>query len=161
MANTEKPDYLTKLEAAYGAPSRDGFGSTVFYEVLNESWPLEKAALEKYKYFVDDLWARFGETAWTSPWKEVFARPSGVRPDIVAELRSIKDPDAMRSVPMILDDIQNAAQARVALSNAFDNPAVTEVRAFNLGDGEQMSGILVAGRRASTGGATFLVFLMD
>jgi hypothetical protein len=37
---------------------------------------------------------------------------------------------------------------------------VAELRVFNLGDGEAMSGLLVAGRRAS-GDATFLAFLMD
>ena len=38
---------------------------------------------------------------------------------------------------------------------------MTELRVFNLGDGEAMSGLLVAGRRGATGEATFLVFLMD
>jgi hypothetical protein len=42
-----------------------------------------------------------------------------------------------------------------------DDPAVTELRVFNLGDGGAMSGILVAGRRAGTADATFLVFLLD
>jgi len=37
---------------------------------------------------------------------------------------------------------------------------VSELRAFNLGDGEAMSGLLAAGRRGSTGETTFLVFLM-
>jgi hypothetical protein len=38
---------------------------------------------------------------------------------------------------------------------------VTELRAFNLGDGGAMSGLLVAGRRSLGGESTFLVFLMD
>ncbi len=50
--------------------------------------------------------------------------------------------------------------ADAALAAAFDDPAVTELRVFNLGDGGAMSGILVAARRA-TGDATFLVFLLD
>jgi hypothetical protein len=62
---------------------------------------------------------------------------------------------------MILDNIEGAAQARAALAAAYDDPAVTELRVFNLGDGEAMSGLLVAGRRQATGEATFLVFLMD
>ena len=76
-------------------------------------------------------------------------------------MRRIADPDARLSVPMILDNIEGAETARAALSNAFDDPAVSELRAFNLGDGEAMSGILVAGRRGASGDATFLVFLMD
>ena len=94
-------------------------------------------------------------------WRDVYARTPGVRSDVVGELRGIADPDARFSVPMILDNIEGAEAARVALSTAFDDPAVTELRAFNLGDGEAMSGILVAGRRSASGEAAFLVFLLD
>ena len=58
--------------------------------------------------------------------------------------------------PGQIDDAEGAPPAA-----AFDDPAVTELRVFNLGDGEAMSGLLVAGRRQATGEATFLVFLMD
>lgn len=81
--------------------------------------------------------------------------------DIVAELRAISDPDAAQSVPMILDNIDNAEQARTALATAFDDPAVSEVRVFNLGDGGAMSGILIAGRLQVTGKVIVLVFLLD
>jgi hypothetical protein len=37
---------------------------------------------------------------------------------------------------------------------------VDDVRVYNIGDGEQMSGLIVSGRRAN-GEATFLVFLLD
>ncbi len=156
-----KPDYAASLEAAYGAPSQAGFGSAVFYEPMKPDDDLTKAALAKYKYFVGELWERYGEEAWMGPWKEVYARPAGARPDIVAELRGIEDPDAAISAPMILDAVQDAEAARAALSAAFDDPAVTELRVYNLGDGGAMSGILVAARRAATSDATFLVFLLD
>ena len=104
---------------------------------------------------------RYGEDAWMGPWKEVYARPAGAKPDIVAELRGIADPDARNSAPMILDNIDGVEQARAALTAAFDDPAVTELRVFNLGDGGAMSGLLVAGRRQETDETTFLVFLMD
>lgn len=155
-----KPDYVVQMEAAYGAPSRNGFGSAVFFERVERSEELEKAALEKYKYFVGELWQRYGEDAWMGPWKEVYARPASAEHDIVAELRGIKDPDAALSVPMILDNIEGAEKARAALSTTFDNSMLTDVRVYNLGDGEAMSGVLVAGRR-SNGDATFLVFLLD
>ena len=93
--------------------------------------------------------------------KKYIPAPAGAKPDIVAELRSIHDQDAALSVPMILDDIEGADKARTALSAVYDDPGVTELRVFNLGDGEAMSGLLVAGRRAETGEATFLVFLLD
>lgn len=78
----------------------------------------------------------------------------------MAELRSLTDWEAKLSVPMLLDDIPDAETARKALSASFDGPDVVELVAYTLGDGEAMSGILVAGRR-HTGEATFLVFLMD
>ena len=78
----------------------------------------------------------------------------------MAELRGIAHRDAVQSVPMILDNIANAEQARSALSAAFDDPAVKELAVYTLGDGEAMSGILVAGRNTD-GAATFLVFLLD
>jgi hypothetical protein len=160
-SDAAKPAYLTALEAAYGAPSQAGFGSAVFYEPLRAGDDLTQAALAKYKHFTGELWERWGEAAWMGPWKEVYVRPTGAKPDIVAELRGITDQDAAISAPMILDSVQDAESARTALSAAFDDPAVTELRVFNLGDGGAMSGILVAGHRGATGVAMFLVFLMD
>ncbi len=159
-ATTGKPEYVADLEAAYGAPSQSGFGSAVFYESLAATDDLAQKALEKYQYFVGDLWERYGEDAWLGPWKEVYVRQAGSTPDIVAELKGNTDPDARLSVPMVLDVVENAEVARQALSAAYDDPAVTELRVFNLGDRGAMSGLLVAARRGS-GEATFLVFLMD
>lgn len=162
MGATEaKPDYVTRLEASYGVPSQAGFGSAVFYETLASTDELARAALARYRHFVGNLWQRYGEDAWMGSWKEVYARQPGAKPDIVAELRSIADRDARLSVPMILDNIEGAEVARDALRAAFDNPAITELRAFNLGDGAAMSGLLVAGRRGSSGETVFVVFLMD
>lgn len=94
------------------------------------------------------------------PWKEVYARKAGSTRDIVAELQGIRDPGARLSVPMVLDVVENAEPPQQALSAVHDDPAVSELRVFNLGDGEAMSGLLIAGRR-NTGEATFLAFLMD
>ena len=159
--DANKPNYVTGLEAVYGAPSQAGFGSAVFTEQLKASDELEKAALAKYKYFTGELWERWGEDAWMGPWKEVYTRQTGAKADILAELRSIADPDAQNSVPMILENIDGAEKARAALAAAYDDLAVTELRVFNLGDGGAMSGLLVAGRHGATGEAAFLVFLMD
>jgi hypothetical protein len=156
-----KPEYLTMLEAAYGGPSQAGFGSAVFSATLGSADDLAEAALSSYRTFVGQLWERYGEKAWMGPWKEVYVRRTGVAPNIAAELRGIPDGDTQVSVPMVLDNIDGAEAARAALSAAFDDTAVTEVRVFNLGDGEAMSGLLVAGRRNASGEALFLVFLMD
>ena len=160
-----QPDYVTALQAAYGAPSQAAFGSAVFYEQTT-SGDLEQAALAKYRTFVGKLWEQYGEAAWLDPWKKVYARQpdakaDGGSADIVAELRGIQDQAARMSVPMILENIEGAEQARAALSTAFDDPAVTELLVYNTGDSGAMSGLLIAARRAATGEDTFLVFLLD
>lgn len=155
-----QPDYIVKLQAAYGAPSQAGFGSAVFYEHLDSAGALEKKALEKYQYFVGDLWKRSGKAAWMSKWKQVYARPAQAPRDIVSELRHITDEDAQMSAPMMLDNIENAEAAQQALAVAYDDSSVTELAVYNIGDGEAMSGLLIAGRRAS-GETALLVFLMD
>jgi hypothetical protein len=148
------------LQAAYGAPSQAGFGSAVFYESL-EGVKLEKAALAKYKFFVGELWDRYGEAAWMKSWKEVYRRKAGSKYDIVSELRGIQNQEAALSVPMILENIEGAEKARLALSSVYDDPTVTDLRVYTLGDGGAMSGLLIAGHRSSNGEAVFLVFLLD
>ena len=155
------PEYVTALEAAYGAPSQAGFGSAVFYEPLKASDDLDQAALAKYKYFVGDLWQRYGEDAWMGPWKMVYTRPADGKRDIVAELRGITDREARMAVENILDNVDDPETAHAALSAAFDDSAVTELAVYDTGDGAAMSGLLVAGRRGDTSEATFLVFLLD
>jgi hypothetical protein len=155
MTNTNQiiPKSIANLQAAYGAPSQAAFGSAVFYEALAPDADLEPAALARYRYFVGELWERYGEAAWLGPWREVYARPVGAKPDIVAELKGITDPNAALSAPMLLDN--DAA----ALAAVFDDPALTELRVFSVGDGGAMSGLLLSGRLPAA--ALFLVFLMD
>lgn len=160
-ATRQKPAEIARLETAYGGPSQEVFGSAVFSELLKTSDDLTRAALAHYKSSVGSRWERYGEAAWMGSWREVYSRRIGVQADIVAELRAIADPDAQVSVPMILDEIEGAEVARDALSGVFDDPALTELRVFHLGDGEAMSGLLVAGRCEASSQATFLVFLMD
>ena len=160
-SDAAKPEYVTDLETAYGAPSQAGFGSAVFYEPLKASETLDEAALAKYKYFVGDLWERYGEDAWMGPWKMVYTRPADGKRDIVAELRGITDREARMAVENILDNVEDPEKARAALSAAFDAPATTELMVYNTGDGAAMSGVLVAGAAGEAGEATFLVFLLD
>lgn len=79
----------------------------------------------------------------------------------MAELREIADRDAAISVPLILDEVDDAAAARAALAAAYDDPAVTELRVYNLGDGAALAGLPVAARHGATGDAIFQVFLLD
>ena len=159
--NKVKPSYVLELEAAYGSPSQEAFGSAVFYETLKKTNDLEKTALEVYQYFTGDLWDLYGEDAWLGAWKEVYVREREAAGDIVAELQGLSDPDVKLSVPMILENIENAEAARIALAAAYDEPAVTELAVYNTGDGEAMSGLLIAAWRKKSGDATFVAFLMD
>lgn len=149
---------VAALEAIYGKPSQAGFGSAVFQKVTGPAEDVAHAAWDTYRFFVGDLWERWGEAAWKGPWREVYVRGADARHDIVAELRGIDDA-AARSVPMILDVVERAEDGRAALAAVYDDPDMDEVRVFNLGDGGAMSGLLLAGRRARS--TTLLVFLMD
>ena len=152
---------VTALASVYGPPSQAGFGSAVFHVVVPPSQPLAEAALAQYRFFVGPLWERFGEAAWLGPWREVYARAPATAANLVTELRAIADPTAQLAIPCLLEPGEQAAAAGPALAGAFDDPAVTELRVFTLGDGGAMSGLLIAGRRAATGEATFLLWLMD
>jgi hypothetical protein len=156
-----QPAYMNALEAAYGPPSQAAFGSAVFYDRIPASADLEEAALAKYRTFVGELWERYGEAAWLSQWKEIYARQPDAAADIVAELRGITDRSARLAGALILDEIENAEQARTALASAFDDPAVLALAVYTIGDGAALSGLLIAGHRAETDEAVFLVFLLD
>lgn len=156
-----KPDYVIALEQAYGAPSQAAFGSAVFYAPGEAATDLEQAALAHYRYFVGDLWERYGEAAWLGPWRQLYRRPPGAAHAIVSELRALPDHTAALSAGVLLDEAENAAQARAALVTAFDEPAVTELAVYQLGDGGAMNGLLVAGRRQAPPETIFLIFLID
>jgi len=160
-ADQARPDYVTALEQAYGAPSQAAFGSAVFYEPLPATAALEQAALAKYRFFVGPLWERYGEAAWLGPWRQLYRRSPGAAHAIVGELRALPDHTAMLVAGLLLDEVEEAAQAQAALVSAFDDPAVTELAIYQLGDGGAMNGILVAGRRQATHAAIFLIFLID
>ncbi|MEZ4518143.1 MAG: hypothetical protein R3C44_15425 [Chloroflexota bacterium] len=156
----KKPDYVVDLEAAYGPPSEEGFGSAVFLETVSKDGDLEGLARKYYEHFVGDKWQEWGEETWMAPWKEVYARKAGTKHNVVKELKGIDDDSAAISIPMFLEGNENADAAVEALAAAYDDPAVTDFRVYTIGDGEAMSGVLLAGEREN-GEATFLVFLMD
>jgi hypothetical protein len=158
--NQKKPLYVRNLETVYGPPSQNAFGTAVFYEkkIIGN---LTEFSLEKYRYFVGKLWNRYGEDAWMGTWKEVYRRKQNIKSNIVNELKSITDRDALGSVSIFLDGIENPEDARKALAVAFDDPAVTELIVHNIGDGAAISGLLITAVRKKTDDATFVIFLMD
>lgn len=156
----DKPGYVVDLEVAYGPPSQEGFGGAVFFESSTEKGDLEDLAKSYYQHFVGDKWEEWGEDTWMAPWKEVYVRKAGTKHDVEKELRGIDDIDATISVPLVLDLPENPAEARKALSAAYDATEVAGLRAYTIGDGEAMSGLLVAGWREN-GETIILVVLMD
>ena len=153
-----EPPYVTELERIFGGPSSSAFGSAVFWSSADDRRQLEAMALAAYRHFVGEAWDRRGEAAWKAEWRLVHERRS--ERNIVAELLTITDPAARSSAGMLVEGTQETVAARAALSLAFDDPTITDVLVYNLGDAEAMSGLLVAGRRQNRD-ATFLLFLMD
>lgn len=152
---------VTLLQAIYGPPSQAGFGSAVFHEQLPPGTALAAIALQGYQHFVGPLWEQFGADAWMSAWKRVYVRPDGIQPNIVAELGAIADPLAAQYVPMLLlAETENYARAQQALASVFDDPQMTDLRLYAIGDGAAMSGLLLAGGHI-TGETTILISLLD
>lgn len=155
------PKPVSDLVALYGAPSQSGFGSAVFYEVIEPGSDLEPVALRFYRYFVGKLWEQFGETAWMSAWKSVYVRPGSVQPDIVTELNTIADSASAQFVPiLLLAETDDDASAQQALSAVYDQPEVVDLRVYAICDGGAMSGLLLIGSR-TTGETTILISLLD
>ncbi len=148
-------DAVAKLTAAYGPPSQAAFGSAVFNQSVAPDQALDDAAQAAYRNFVGDLWSRYGADAWMGPWRELYARPAHAEADVVGELRGLDDASARSAAEMVLDNDP------AALAAVFDDPTLGELRVFAIGDGEAMSGLLIAGRRVTQEEATFLAFLMD
>ncbi len=135
----DRPALVRELEGVFGASSSAAFGSSVFFESQSSSgYPLSlvDASIEKYQAFCGETWARFGEEKWLSGWKELYHRSPGDTAGIVNEFRSIK------------------------VQPFRSSEGVRELRIFSLGDGEAMSGFLIAGDIVDLG-RLFLAFLMD
>jgi hypothetical protein len=155
------PPFLTDLINIYSSPSQAGFGSAVFYEKIEETADLDSIALKYYQYFLGDLWNRFGEAAWLSTWKQVYARQTGKTSQIVSELKAIAAPEVASFVPLLLlNETEQGEKAEKILSTVYDAPNIAELRVYTIGDGEAMSGLLIIGYR-TTGEAIILISLLD
>ena len=161
MTSNSKPGYAVDMERSFGPSGQAAFGSAVFFEKLNAGDHLENAALRSYRRFVGDLWDRWGESAWMEVWKEIYRRGPDTGDGIIAELAGLDDAAVRSSADRLLNGRADAAEAQKALSAACDDPLVTDLSVYRTGDGDAMSGLLIAVRRASSGEALMLVFLMD
>lgn len=158
--DADKPAYLQALEAVFGGPSQEGFGSAVFFTPGAQNVALEESVQACYQHFVGKLWEKWGAQAWLGPWRETYVRGGSTQKDIIAELRGIEDTENRQQAAMLLETNDNPAAAQAAVATAYNDPGVTELRVYNIGDGEAMSGLLIAGLRDNAE-LTILAFLMD
>jgi hypothetical protein len=156
--NMTIPADVRQLETVFGKPSQSGFGTTVLFDHANHRDDLERLALEKYKYFTGNLWEKYGQAAWMGSWRMVHEREGAG--NIVSELHGIEDVEARRSASAFLDGVADPQETKQALSQALDDRQVENVMVFNVGDGEALSGILLAAR-GTDNGAFFIVFILD
>lgn len=161
MTPNTKPANVSALEAVFGTPSQAGFGSAVFYAPSAAPGDLEIAAKEAYQHFTGELWDRYGAGAWLGSWQQVYTRPPGADHAIVAELRGLDERSARQSAGVLVDDAEDPQAVQAALSAAFDDPAVSDLAVYKIGDGAALSGILVTARRATSGEQVTVVFLLD
>jgi hypothetical protein len=146
------------LEAVYGPRSQAGFGSAVFVESDVSDDELELVALGTYRGFLGELWAR-RESAWRGGFRLLHTRSAGGA-GIIAELSAQTDPALRSIVELLVDNMEDPAAARAALTGAFDGAGISQLQLYALGDGEQYSGVEIAARRVD-GRATFLILLLD
>jgi hypothetical protein len=159
-SSPQRADRAASLQAVFGPPSQTGFGSAVFAERVDRPQDLKAAATRCYRLFLGKQWSEAGESVWMAPWQRVYARPPGLRPDIVAELRGIRNPAAHASISLLLDGHDKPDAAQHALSAVYDDAGMEIVQVYTLSDGAALSGVLIAGR-ARDGATILLVFLMD
>lgn len=136
---------IKELEKIYGTANSNAFGSAVFYEAIPEDKTVEEMARKHYRDFIGDKWTTETENTWLSGWKNVYIRQPGKEPDILNELDELTDPQAKLSVPLLTEIITNAEQGRKFLAAVFDHPLVEKLTVNLVGDGDELSGIIVTG----------------
>lgn len=155
------PDAFDELEARFGGPSDDGFGSAVFRRPAPPGSDLEALARDVYRDFVGELWTRFGAEAWTGAWSELAARSAAAEGSVLDLLGAIADPLGRSAADMLVNGGPDPEAAAKALADAFDREGISGLKVFRIGDGEAMSGVIVAGSDRDAGEAAFVAFLMD
>lgn len=160
---TDKPALVGELEGVFGGASAAAFGSSVFFEKqLSSSYPLSlvDASIDKYRHFCGETWTRYGEEKWMSGWQELYHRSPGATAGILCEFSSIKVQPFRSCAAIFLEENEDNDSVHQLLSRAFDSEGVKELRIFSLGDGEAMSGFLIAAEISDLG-RLFVTFLMD
>jgi hypothetical protein len=163
-SSAQIPQYVTNLRTFYGQPSQDlVLGIVVFYEQLEPAADIEQVALRYYREFIGVYWERFGETTWMQSWQKVYERAVGQKPDIVSELNAVVYrtyvSDRLSNL-LRFDSVDDCETAQQLLAAAYDDPDVTDLRIYEIGDSSVMQGLLIIGYRLN-GETTAVVLLVD
>ena len=162
QVQSSRPAYLIALEEQYGGPKSEGSGSAVFFLQVVPDMDMERLAKAAYQHFLGWLWERRGE-AMFAEWGEVWRRQAdstAPRGTILDGLSQSGNFFVEMQVEQLIYNHDSPDEAQAAISLAFDDPSVTDARAYYLGDGEMWTGVLLGGQR-SNGDTTFLIYLSD
>jgi len=154
---TDHKTAVSALEAVFGKASAEGFGSAVFSNVTFEGNSTALAKQVYASFLGDKTTGEYGHL-----WMENFGEVSHAtgKTDIVETLNNITDPDAKRSVPLLIEIVSDAEAAKAALQQAFDADDISELSICKIGDGEAMSGLVVSGIYSNKEN-TSVIALMD
>ncbi len=162
QAERSKPAYVAALEKQYGGASTEGSGSAVFFLSVVPGMDLEPLARACYQHFLGWLWERRGQ-AMFAQWGEVWRRQADWAEGGESILEGLGQSDNF-FVEMQLEQLiynhDSPDDAQAAILAAFDDAAVSDARAYFLGDDDMWSGLLLGGQREN-GDTTFLIVLSD
>jgi len=162
MNSEPLPATIAELEMVFGKASDAGFGSAVFFSPPTDavSGSLETESKAIYQTFCGEIWEEFGVENWLANWKVLLERPPGSGGDIVAEIQSIRDPESGSAAQLLLDAGPDPDRAEATLRAAFNDPGISQLQIFKIGDGGAMSGVIIAAE-TSTKVRYFLIILLD
>ena len=147
------------LESIYGKASAAGFGSAVFHGPLAPGTTAEQEALRVYQAFLGEQW-KAREADWKRGWKTLYDESAGSAKNVDAVLKAVSDPASRASVELLTTLLDNPDAALQALRGAYERPDLSAKGLYAIGDGEAMSGVIMAGTFQS-GYAITVVALMD
>lgn len=153
-----------ELQSIFGGPSENGFGSAAFMFLAPEAkgthTSLSDQAKLVYQRFLGDAWDRFGANHWLAGWKKSFHRQAAETTDFLLEIKSSEYANLRRLLGVLIEGHENPEEALRALQTTFNARSVASFEAFEVGDNEAMSGLILAAEFQS-GGRSYLIFLMD
>lgn len=155
----ELPAWVVALQAVFGPPSAAGFGSAVFY-LPADGAALETTARQVYERFCGERWGELGAEQWLGVWRLLYDRPAGQPGAVLQEIPALADPESRSAALMLWEGGPEPTAARAALQTAFDSSAVAQFRIYKIGDGEAMSGAILAAE-TTQGEQVCLVILLD